>query len=61
MDNKVTVKAYGIALHSKFLEIQCLQDQLIEGGTISVENQPYQIISVMEDSSGQFSVNVKIQ
>ena len=70
----VKIKAYGISLHSKFLEIQCSQDRLIEGNTISISNHEcsrltdrgvleyanhtYKIVSVNRNSSDQYSINV---
>ena len=60
-DSEVTVKAYGIALHPRFLEIQCPQDQLIEGGKITIRNQIYKIVSVVKNASDQYSINVALQ
>ena len=60
-DREVTVKAYGMELHTKFLEIQCLQYQLIEGGRITIRNQIYKILSVIKTDSDQYSINVALQ
>ncbi|MBF0286466.1 MAG: hypothetical protein HQM14_01495 [SAR324 cluster bacterium] len=60
-NDTVSVKIYGALRHCNFMEMDFPKKQLISGSMISIEEHPYKIVSIIETSPEQYSINVMLQ
>ncbi len=57
----VAVKVYGALWHCNFKKMELPRAELVAGRMISIEDNPYKIVSIIEMAPDQYVMNVMLQ